>query len=204
MSRLYLMRHGQTEYNLAKKVQGRCDSPLTDLGRKQAQAGAEWLLEQGVTIDRAYTSPLGRAHDTAKQVCARLHAAHLYSGGEPRVCEGIQERSYGSLEEGPAAAVPLSVWDPREEIVAYGGEGSDELRARMVKTLTSCMEESLSAGCSNVLALSHGSATLQFKTAWEHTALCSQDVPLGNCCILVFEYDEASKTFSNTCIHNPL
>ena len=36
MKKLYLLRHGQTEFNVKKLVQGRCDSPLTDLGRQQA------------------------------------------------------------------------------------------------------------------------------------------------------------------------
>ena len=39
MKRLYLLRHGQTEFNVKKLVQGRCDSPLTDLGR---QTSREW------------------------------------------------------------------------------------------------------------------------------------------------------------------
>lgn len=43
MKKLYLLRHGQTEFNVKKLVQGRCDSPLTDLGRQQAQAAAAWL-----------------------------------------------------------------------------------------------------------------------------------------------------------------
>ena len=43
MKRLYLLRHGQTEFNVKKLVQGRCDSPLTDLGRKQAGMAAAWL-----------------------------------------------------------------------------------------------------------------------------------------------------------------
>ena len=42
LKRLYLVRHGQTEFNLAKLVQGRCDSPLTELGRTQALAAGSW------------------------------------------------------------------------------------------------------------------------------------------------------------------
>lgn len=40
MKKLYLLRHGQTEFNVKKLVQGRCDSPLTDLGRQQAGDGS--------------------------------------------------------------------------------------------------------------------------------------------------------------------
>ena len=54
-----------------------------------------------------------------------------------------------------------------------------------------------------VLATSHGSATLQFKKAWEHLARCPQDVPLGNCCILVYTYDRERRAFINQAIVNP-
>lgn len=37
MKKLYLLRHGQTEFNVKKLVQGRCDSPLTDLGRNKRE-----------------------------------------------------------------------------------------------------------------------------------------------------------------------
>ena len=52
MKRLYLLRHGQTEFNVKKLVQGRCDSPLTDLGHKQAGMAAAWLKAHGVVPDK--------------------------------------------------------------------------------------------------------------------------------------------------------
>ena len=63
MKKLYLLRHGQTEFNVKKLVQGRCDSPLTDLGRQQAGMAAAWLKAHGVVPDKVVSSPLGRAMD---------------------------------------------------------------------------------------------------------------------------------------------
>ena len=60
-------------------------------------------------------------------------------------------------------------------------------------TLTDLMR---SSGEQAVLAVSHGSATLQFKRAWEHLARCPQDVHLGNCCVLVYEFDPVALTFA--------
>lgn len=65
---IYLMRHGQTEWNAAGRPQGRLDSPLTELGREQAAQHARRLA--GVPFRRAYTSPLGRARQTAERVLA--------------------------------------------------------------------------------------------------------------------------------------
>ncbi len=56
----------------------------------------------------------------------------------------------------------------------------------------------------DVLAVSHGSVTNLFKKTWERLARCPQDVALGNCCVLVFDYDPVAKTFSNTKIMNPV
>lgn len=64
---LYLMRHGQTEWNAIGRMQGRLDSPLTDLGVAQAQAQARLIA--GVRATR-FASPQGRALQTARIVFA--------------------------------------------------------------------------------------------------------------------------------------
>ena len=97
MKRLYLLRHGQTEFNVKKLVQGRCDSPLTDLGRQQAGMAAAWLKAHNVVPDKVVSSPLGRAMDTARLVATEL----LGPDAAVEPCEGIIERCYGSFEEGP-------------------------------------------------------------------------------------------------------
>jgi broad specificity phosphatase PhoE len=63
-----LARHGETEWNVASRRQGRRDSPLTERGRAQARAIAHALT--AVEIDGIFTSPLGRAQLTAA-VCAQ-------------------------------------------------------------------------------------------------------------------------------------
>ena len=191
MSRLYLLRHGQTQYNLQGRVQGHCDSPLTELGASQAHAAGAWLAAQGVSFERIFSSPLGRALATAEVAREELAAAGLPAPAVEPV-DGLIERSYGSFEGGPASDVPAELWDPGETLVPYGGEGSAALRERIVATLTELM---VSSRAQTVLAVSHGSATLQFKRAWEHAARCPQDVHLGNCCVLVFDFDPAARTF---------
>ncbi|MBS0410216.1 MAG: histidine phosphatase family protein, partial [Proteobacteria bacterium] len=62
---IYLIRHGQTEFNRERRYQGRCDSPLTEVGRRQAHAVGVRLSELGVTDFRLVSSPLGRTLETA-------------------------------------------------------------------------------------------------------------------------------------------
>ena len=72
---IYLLRHGQTQFNAERRIQGQCDSPLTALGREQAATLGALLGEQlgearhDVPI---VSSPLGRAMATAEIV--RAHA----------------------------------------------------------------------------------------------------------------------------------
>lgn len=192
MSKLYLMRHGQTEYNMQLRVQGRCDSPLTELGVKQAHAAAAWFTAHDVHFDRMCASPLGRTRGTLDTIRAHLTAAGDTALPPIEFIPGLIERCYGVFESGPREDVPADLWDPGDALVPYGGEGNASVRSRMVDTLTRIM---LAPHADSVLAVSHGSATYQFKQAWEHLATCPQDVHLGNCCILVYEFDPATQSF---------
>lgn len=182
MNKLYLLRHGQTEFNVKKLVQGRCDSPLTDLGRKQAGMAAAWLKGHDVVPDKVVSSPLGRAMDTAQLVATEL----LGPDAAVEPCEGIIERCYGTFEEGPHDALPTDVWDPGEDLVPFGGEGSRALQERMVRTLTNLID---AEGIETLLAVSHGSASRQFIKA---AAPEGFELPtkLPNCAIMIFDFDE--------------
>lgn len=182
MKRLYLLRHGQTEFNVKKLVQGRCDSPLTDLGRQQAGMAATWIKSLNVVPDKVVSSPLGRAMDTARLVATEL----LGPDAAVEPCEGIIERCYGSFEEGPHDALPTDVWDPGEDLVPFGGEGSRALQERMVGTLTNIMGAD---GIETLLAVSHGSASRQFiKCAAPEGFELPTKLP--NCAIMIFDFDD--------------
>lgn len=181
MKRLYLLRHGQTEFNVKKLVQGRCDSPLTVLGHQQARAAAAWLKAHGVVPDKVVSSPLSRAMDTASLVATEL----LGPDAAVEPCEGIIERSYGTFEECPHDALPTDVWDPGEDLIPFGGEGSHALQERMVATLTNLMR----AKGKTLLAVSHGSASRQFIKAAVPESFELPD-KLPNCAIMIFDFEE--------------
>lgn len=183
MKRLYLLRHGQTEFNVKKLVQGRCDSPLTNLGRQQAQTAAAWLKAQCVVPNKVVSSPLGRAMDTASLVACEL----LGPDAAVEPCKGIIERCYGTFEEGPHDALPTDVWDPGEDLVPFGGEGSRALQERMVDTLTNLIS---AESVETLLAVSHGSASRQFIKAAAPEGF-KLPAKLPNCAIMIFNFDDA-------------
>lgn len=87
--KILLTRHGETEWNTIRRMQGQLDSPLTEFGIKQA----DWLAKRlkNDKIDIIYTSPLGRAYKTA-QIIAKDHEIEVIPKDE------LKEMYFGSWE----------------------------------------------------------------------------------------------------------
>lgn len=64
--KLYIVRHGETEWNKARKIQGQADIPLNEFGRTLAEKTAKGLAD--IHFDLCYTSPLVRARETAELI----------------------------------------------------------------------------------------------------------------------------------------
>ena len=67
--KLYLVRHGQTDYNKARRLQGILDIPLNDYGRYLAKITKVGYDENNIRFDVAYSSDLSRAYETADILC---------------------------------------------------------------------------------------------------------------------------------------
>jgi len=73
MNDIYLIRHGETEWNVQGRFQGKLDSALTDAGVKQAEAIGRHLAGLGLSCDAFITSPLGRTRRTAGIIAGLTH-----------------------------------------------------------------------------------------------------------------------------------
>lgn len=73
MTEIYLIRHGETEWNAQGRFQGRLDSALTDTGVKQAEAVGRLLAGLGLSFDAFVSSPLGRTRRTTAIIAECLH-----------------------------------------------------------------------------------------------------------------------------------
>ena len=94
MYKLVLMRHGQSTWNLENRFTGWVDVDLTDQGREEARAGAQAILDAGLTFDVAYTSVLKRAIRT---LWITLDAMDLMWIPVDRSWR-LNERHYGNLQ----------------------------------------------------------------------------------------------------------
>lgn len=101
MTHLTLIRHGQTDWNLARRIQGSTDIPLNATGREDAVRAAEQLAAS--THHALYTSPLRRARETAEIIAERLG---LQVNG---VVADVREREFGD-GEGMLVADYLTVY----------------------------------------------------------------------------------------------
>jgi ribonuclease H / adenosylcobalamin/alpha-ribazole phosphatase len=89
-TRLLLLRHGQTELSLQRRYSGRGNPALTDVGRQQAGAAAEYLAQRG-GIAAVLSSPLQRAYDTAATAAKAL-------GLDVTVDDDLIETDFGAWE----------------------------------------------------------------------------------------------------------
>lgn len=111
---ILLLRHGETEWNVARRLQGRCDSPLTERGRRQARAVASLvadLVAREAGAWRLVASPLGRAQATAAFVAAAT---------------GLTIETDGRLME-----VDCGAWEGRDWTELVGRSGEPLRRARI-------------------------------------------------------------------------
>jgi broad specificity phosphatase PhoE len=69
---LVFVRHGETLWNLDRRFQGQLDIPLSEQGKKQAEAAAGWLTDQQMRFAAIYSSDLQRALQTAEPISRRL------------------------------------------------------------------------------------------------------------------------------------
>lgn len=176
MKTLYLMRHGETMFNVQKKIQGWCDSPLTENGIAQAKKAGQYFREQGITFDHAYCSTSERCSDTLELVTDMPYTR----------LKGLKENFYGELEgESERLNAHLTPKDCETFYLQFGGESSNTTRDRMVSTLTEIMEKE---DHSSVLAVSHSGACFNFLRAVQDP-MEELKKGLGNCCIFVYQYD---------------
>lgn len=146
-SLICLVRHGQTDWNLEKRLQGREDIPLNDTGRAQAEQVAELFLkakEKGMFAAAVCSSPLSRAKDTAAIIADKIGLSSV-------VCQRLNERDYGNLS-GYTVEERRKVF-PRGENQSNIMESVPDAASRMLRAFDDVLD--VSEG-KTVIAVSHG------------------------------------------------
>jgi phosphoserine phosphatase len=151
---LYLVRHGETDYNLRRAVQGRrINAPLNATGRAQAARLGERFA--GVPLTALYASPLLRARQTAEAIGAHHPALPLHLDAD------LEEMSWGVLAGAPESDETRAVFD---ELYRRWDAGDYDAGVEAGETIREVQDRALRAwdrllrahACGTVAVVSHG------------------------------------------------
>ena len=200
MYTIYIVRHGETDNNKKRVLQGRSNLPLNEVGIKQAEKVKEYFAEKDVQFDKVYSSPLIRAIKTAQIITGSTQvgsdAADNSADVVPFVLDDhLLEMDYGPYED-------CSLLDPPPEIIEFfsdfvnnpapeGMENLSDLVARMGRFMESLKKE----GDQTILISTHAIAMkgiLEHLTPESHGAYWNKHI--ANCAVYRTTFSDGAFT----------
>jgi probable phosphoglycerate mutase len=184
---LTLIRHGETDWNRDRRIQGSTDIPLNDTGRAQAKSAAALLrasLDAREPV-RVVSSDLSRARETAAIIAAELDLP------APRQYAGLRERDYGEAE-GVGFEEFVSRWGDWHTADIPGAEPWPLLRARAIATLGQAVADHrrhTGPASASLVVVAHGALireVLQHVTSGERP-VPGERLPNGSAYELLYE-----------------
>lgn len=191
---VYFLRHGQTDWNREKRLQGSVSHPqLTDEGRRMAVATGEGMAAVGLRFDRVYTSPYRRAKETAELVARK-------TGPEPVVDRRLREMCFGKYEgqrygKGCYPDENLRVFfEGDADRYVPQGEGAESF-AQVQSRLRDFLEKELrpqEGKVTNVLCVAHSLVlkSLVRELAGEDATAAAKKTLQPNCCVHTVRYED--------------
>ena len=165
MTRIILVRHGETEWNIEEVFRGRIDIELNETGMKQAELLAEYLSH--VKIDAVYSSPLKRALKTA-EIIASYHKLDI------EITPGLIDFDYGKWQ----GLAHQQVKDKYKELYAEWINSPDQVKMLTGESLSDVRERAMGV-VSDVIAKYEGSVALVSHRVVNKVLVCAL-LGLGN------------------------
>lgn len=149
---VYLTRHGQTEWNLERRLQGRGNSPLTEAGIERAKELRDRIKD--IHIDYIYSSPIERALDTANIIKGDKSIEVITDDGLMEMCFGDYEgrKTDEVMAENPEWNIDL-IMHGDVKLCAPNGENLESVRARVAETMDRIIEKKRGK---SILIVTHG------------------------------------------------
>lgn len=212
--KIYFMRHGETDWNAAHRLQGRTDIPLNENGIRAAKECGKKLAD--IRFGLCITSPLIRAVETASLIlrenCCRLPATEegLWDGGKPCGMHGMSlltdERLLeycfgeweGKINKGPGYELPVPeygmYWESlKDDRKAPGMEGKEVLVTRVREFLDE-LTEKYGKEDINILVVAHGGVMRAVRVINDDEVNTFNIKVPGNCEYLILVPDADAET----------
>ena len=158
MSRLVLIRHGESQWNLENRFTGWVDVPLSTKGIEEAKAAGQKL--KGYTFDRAFSSVLARANDTLRIILEVLGQPHIPIEKD----KALNERMYGELQGLNKAETAkrfgdeqVKIWRRSYDVRPPGGESLKDTAERVLPYYETRIKPCLLNG-ETILIAAHGNS----------------------------------------------
>ncbi|EIW7864078.1 histidine phosphatase family protein [Vibrio parahaemolyticus] len=173
--RIFVLRHGETEFNADKKLQGHCNSSLTSKGSDQARRVGTTLKQYVENRPfRVYSSTLGRALQTSQIVCEELNYSYENLNKEPRLKEFSlgewEQRTIPSLEQEIPNLLAQNDW----YLQAPNCENYESVRERLSSWLSDVAHDE------DIVVVSHGLTGIVLRgllLGMDYTQVWQQDLP---------------------------
>jgi probable phosphoglycerate mutase len=203
-TRILFIRHGETDWNRAKRIQGHIDLPLAASGFAQAERLAARLARKahaahaahaapdwGVALDAIYSSDLTRAQQTAQPSATAL-------GVPVRLCTGLRERDYGMFQGHDSSEIAArfpdayAVWQTRDP--GFAPEGGESLRALSHRVLHTVAAIAAAHPGGRIACVTHGGV---LDCIYRHARGLPLDAPrdhlLLNASVNTVDFDEQGR-----------
>ena len=188
--KLYIIRHGQTDWNIAKKIQGRQDIPLNERGRYQAVCLKKAMENRPVTA--VFSSPQIRAMETAKEVASS-------SGSVVIPVKDLMEINYGSWEGKTEEellqedrALYEAWWSHPAETAPPGGESIIQVNERCQKA----WKEIKPQLTGDAAIVAHGGLLAHFMEQLLGSESVAASTVAHNASITTIEYEPETERFT--------
>jgi len=143
MTKICLVRHGESEWNKLKRLQGSTDIPLNDAGRDQAKQIGHFL--KILEWDQIISSPLMRAKETADIIAKVINIPSFF------VDKNLSERNYGKAEG-------MALDEVRKKYPDRSYEGAEEWGNLQKRVFSSILSHAKENPYQNIIFVSHGAA----------------------------------------------
>ena len=197
MSRLVLLRHGESQWNLENRFTGWVDVPLSPKGEQEAKEAGKKLT--GLTFHRAFSSVLKRAIETLRIVLEVIDQPGIPVQRD----EALNERMYGELQGLNKAETAqkygdaqVKIWRRSFDIRPPGGESLKDTAERVLPYYEKAILPSLKAG-ETILVAAHGNslrALVMHLDKLSQAEVLELNIPTG--APLLYEFDDADRVVS--------